>query len=57
MMDINENEVLFERDDEDPMLVATSSAALSQSNILNISLLNERITQEESEKRNFGMGS
>ena len=45
MRDINEDEVLFERTDEDSMLVATSSTALSQTNILNISLLNERITE------------
>ena len=42
MREIQEDEVLFENTDEDPILVATTSVALNQTNILNISLLNER---------------
>ena len=33
------------------MLIAIALAALSQANILNISLLNEKITEGESEKK------
>ena len=49
--DINEDKVLFEISNEDIMLVAKTTVALSQANILNISLLNERITEEESRKK------
>jgi hypothetical protein len=45
--DINEDEVLFERTNEYLMLIAMTLVALSQTNILNISLLNERITEAE----------
>ena len=45
MRDINEDEVIFERTNEDLMLVSIASAALSQANILNISILNERIIE------------
>ena len=51
MREINEDEFISKRSDEDPMLVATTLVALSQDNILNISLLNERITEEESTKK------
>ena len=51
MRDIIKDEVLFERTNEDSMLVATALVALNQANILNISLLNERITKVELEKR------
>ena len=51
MSDIIENEVLFERTIEDLMTVATSSTTLNQANILNISLLNERITEAKSVKK------
>ena len=47
MRDINEDEVLFERTDEDLMLLATSLVALNQEKILNIYLLNENITEAE----------
>ena len=42
MREIQKDEVLFEKIDEDPMLVATVSVTLNQDNVLNISLLNER---------------
>ena len=46
-----EDEVLFEGIDEDSMTMATTSTALNQANILNISVLIEKITEVESEKR------
>jgi hypothetical protein len=50
LRDIIDDEVLFERTDEDLMMVAEASIALNQANILNISLINERINEEESIK-------
>ena len=50
MKDIIKDEVLFERIDEYPMIVTSASIALNQANILNISLLIERITKAQSEK-------
>ena len=43
LREINEDEVLFEKANEDPMLIATSSTALTQANIHNISILNEKM--------------
>ena len=51
MWHINEDEVLFERIDEYPMLVAIALVALSQANILKVSLLHEIQIEEESEKK------
>ena len=51
MREIKKDEVLFEKTDEDPMLVATTSAALNQANILNISFLNEIEIEVESENQ------
>ena len=51
MKDIIEDEVLFERVDEDMMIVATLSAILNQANILNITLLTKKITEKELEKK------
>ena len=45
--------MLFEKTNEDPMLVAIVLVALNQSNILNISLLNEREVEVESENENL----
>ena len=42
MREINEDEVLFEKTDEDLMLIATTSAALTQASAHNISILNEK---------------
>ena len=42
MREIQEDEVMFEKTDEYPMLVAKTLVASNQTNILNISLLNER---------------
>ena len=44
MKEIQEDEVLFEKTDEDPMKVATTSAALSQATTHNVNLLNENIS-------------
>ena len=49
MREIWEDEVLFEKTGEYPILVDTTSMDLNQANILNISLLNERATKVESE--------
>ena len=51
MKDVIEDEVLFERIDEDPMIVAIALATLNQANILNVFLLNERIAKAWLEKR------
>ena len=40
---MQEDEVLFERTDEDPIMVATTSTTLSQSTAHNISVLNETV--------------
>ena len=53
--EIQEDEVLFEKTNEYPMLVATTSVALNQSNILNISLLNEREVEENKKIRSLKM--
>ena len=47
MKEIHEDEVLYEKTDEDSMLVAISSTTLNQADILNISLLNERVKKVE----------
>lgn len=47
LKDINEDEVLYERTDEDPMLIDTSSIALDQASVLNISMLNEKSIEQE----------
>ena len=42
LKEIREDEVLFERTDEDPITVATALAALSQATIHNITMLSEK---------------
>ena len=49
--DIIEDEVLFERNSKNMMIVATTLTTLNQSNILNISLLTKKIVEEKSEKK------
>ena len=49
MKEIQEDEVLFEKIDENPVTVETTSVALSQSTIHNVTMLNENISQAESE--------
>jgi hypothetical protein len=47
---VQEDEVLFERIEEDPVTVATASAALSQATIHNVNVLSEKLSQAESDK-------
>ena len=47
--EVQEDEVLFERIDEDPVTVATSSAALSQATVHNVNVLSEKLSQAESD--------
>ena len=42
---INENELLFEKINEDPMLFAIDYAALTQSSVHNIAILNKKLTE------------
>ena len=49
MKEIQKDEVLFEKIDEDPVTVATTSVALSQDTAHNVTMLNEKISQAESE--------
>ena len=43
--EIIEDWVLFEKIDEDPMLIATTSATLTQASVHNISILSEKLTE------------
>lgn len=45
--EINEDEVLFYKIDEDPMLISTASISFTQANINNISILNEKLVEAE----------
>ena len=49
MKEIQEDEVLVKNTDEDPVTVATTSAALSQATVHNVTMLNEKLSQAESE--------
>ena len=49
MKEIQEDEVIFENTDEDPMTVATTSTTLSQAIAYNVTLLNENFSQAKSE--------
>ena len=51
MREITEDEVLFEKTDEDLMLIATPSDALTQASVHNISILNEKLTEAESKNK------
>jgi len=46
---VMEDEVLFERTDEDPITVATASATMSQATVHNVSMLSEKLSQVESD--------
>ena len=48
---MKEDEVLFERTDEDPIMVATTSTTLTQAIAHNISVLNEKVLEVESESQ------
>ena len=47
--EIQEDKVLFERIEEDPVTVATASATLSQATIHNVNVLSEKLSQVESD--------
>ena len=49
MEEMKEDEVLFEKNDEDPMTVATTSTSLTQATSHNIIVLNEKLLETESE--------
>ena len=48
MREIIEDEVLFNKTDEDLMLIATTFAALTQASVHNISILNEKLNEAKS---------
>ena len=49
MKKVREDEVLFEKNDEDPMTVAIESTSLSHVTSHNVIMLNEKLSQEEFE--------
>ena len=49
LKEVQEDEVLFERTDEDPITVATASVALSQSTVHNVTMLSGKLSQAESD--------
>ena len=49
MKEIQEDEVLFKKNDEDPVIVETTSTTLSQAIAHNVTILNEKLSQAESE--------
>ena len=49
LKEVQEDEVLFERTDEDLIMVATTSAALSQATAHNVTMLSEKLPQAESD--------
>ena len=49
MKKVQEDKVLSEKNDEDPMTVATASASLTQDTTHNVTMLNEKLLQTESE--------
>ena len=49
LKEVQEDEVLFERTDEDPITVATASTTLSQATVHNVTMLSEKLSQAESD--------
>lgn len=47
MKEIQEDEFLFEKTDEYLVTVATTSVALSQATAHNVTMLNEKLSQDE----------
>ena len=47
--EVQEDEILFQRTEEDPVTVATASAALSQATAHNINVLSEKLSQAETD--------
>ena len=53
MKEIQKDEVLFENTDEVVVTVETASATLSQATAHNVTMLNEELSQTESENTKF----
>ena len=49
MKEVQEDEVIFQKTDEDTMTVATTSTTLTQATVDNVKMLNEKLLQIESE--------
>ena len=49
MKEVQEVEFLFEMTNEDPVIVATTSASLSQATAHNVTVLNEKLSQAETD--------
>ena len=49
LKEVQEDEVLFERTNEDPITVATASTALSQVTVHNVTMLSEKLSQAKSD--------
>ena len=49
LKEVQEDEVIFERTDEDPITVATTSVALSQATVHNVTMLSEKLSQARSD--------
>ena len=47
--EVQEDEILFERIEEDPVIVATALAALSQATVDNVNVLSEKLSQAKSD--------
>ena len=47
MKELQEDEVLFEKIDEDPVTIAIASTALTQATAHNITVLNEKLLEME----------
>ena len=50
LKEVQEDEILFEKTDEDPITVATASATLSQAAAHNVTLLSDNLSQAKSDK-------
>ena len=51
--EMQEDEVLFERTDKDPMMVATTSSTLTQAIVHNILVLSEKVMEAKSKNQNL----
>lgn len=51
MREITKDDVLFDKTNEDLMLIAIASTDLTQANVYNIAILNEKLTKEESKNK------
>ena len=49
--EMTKDDVLFKKNDEDTMLIATTSTTLTQDNVHNIVVLNEKLTKAESKNK------